>query len=155
LIVTADNEAFALSSMAAVREGPRLKPPISQRESEELLNKLVADNWLMKRRSVKVQWARKCIDRRVWIWWMLTNLLQGWLLCVAHAKYHWAADLSEGNVWKWNPWLSYVHGNSHSWREVQPRSLWSTIALALCCRLLSRTKQRCWDKMPNMQHHLV
>jgi hypothetical protein len=55
LIVTADNEAFALSSMAAVREGPRLKPPISQRESEELLNKLVADNWLMKRRSVKVQ----------------------------------------------------------------------------------------------------
>ncbi|CAO3687433.1 unnamed protein product [Umbelopsis vinacea] len=51
LIVTADNEAFALSSMAAVREGPRLKPPISQRESEELLNKLVADNWLMKRRD--------------------------------------------------------------------------------------------------------
>jgi len=49
LIVTADNEAFALSSMAAIREGPRLKPPISQRDSEDLLNRLVADKWLMKR----------------------------------------------------------------------------------------------------------
>ncbi|GAB5588427.1 hypothetical protein Unana1_03327 [Umbelopsis nana] len=51
LIITADDEAFALSSMVAIREGPRLKPPISQRDSEELLIRLAADKWLMKRRD--------------------------------------------------------------------------------------------------------
>lgn len=49
LIITADNEAYSISSIAAIREGPRLKSPISQRESEWLLAKLVKDQWLKRR----------------------------------------------------------------------------------------------------------
>lgn len=42
----ADDENYAVSTMAALRLGQKMKPAISQRETQELLDRLVDDGWL-------------------------------------------------------------------------------------------------------------
>ncbi|CAO3665681.1 unnamed protein product [Umbelopsis ramanniana] len=83
LIVTADDEAFSLSSMAAIREGPRLKPALSQRETEELLNKLVADKWLMRRRDgYYVLHMRSIIELQNYLKETFENEIHECLMCM-------------------------------------------------------------------------
>ncbi|KAG2176675.1 hypothetical protein INT44_007339 [Umbelopsis vinacea] len=83
LIVTADDEAFSLSSMAAIREGPKLKPALSQRETEELLNKLVADKWLMRRRDgYYVLHMRSIIELQNYLKETFENEIHECLMCM-------------------------------------------------------------------------
>ncbi|KAG0171098.1 Non-structural maintenance of chromosomes element 1 [Apophysomyces sp. BC1034] len=46
LIVMADDDDFAVKSMVAIRLGQKMKPPISQKDTEDLLDRLVRDEWL-------------------------------------------------------------------------------------------------------------
>ncbi|CAO3634795.1 unnamed protein product [Cunninghamella echinulata] len=46
LITTADDEMYAIGSMAAIRLGQQMTPPITQKATEELLEQLVSEQWL-------------------------------------------------------------------------------------------------------------
>ncbi|KAF7725862.1 hypothetical protein EC973_009194 [Apophysomyces ossiformis] len=51
MIVMADDDDYAVKAMAAIRLGQKMKPPISQKDTEDLLDQLVRDNWLEFTRS--------------------------------------------------------------------------------------------------------
>ncbi|KAI9029046.1 Nse1 non-SMC component of SMC5-6 complex-domain-containing protein [Phycomyces nitens] len=45
-IMTADDEDYAINSMEAIRLGQKMTPPLTQRDTQDLLDRLVADGWL-------------------------------------------------------------------------------------------------------------
>ncbi|RIA83400.1 Nse1 non-SMC component of SMC5-6 complex-domain-containing protein [Glomus cerebriforme] len=51
LIVTAEDEAFSVSSILALKEASKLKPSISKSNGETLLQRFVDDKWLNKSRG--------------------------------------------------------------------------------------------------------
>ena len=42
----ADDEKFAVGSMVALRLGQQMKPPISQKDTQALIDRLVEDGWI-------------------------------------------------------------------------------------------------------------
>ncbi|CAG8518235.1 5933_t:CDS:2, partial [Paraglomus brasilianum] len=61
LIVTADGEAFSVSSISALREGPLLKPQITKTATEALLQKFVDDKWLIRSSSGRYSMSARAI----------------------------------------------------------------------------------------------
>lgn len=53
LIVHADDEAFSVPSLVALREASKIKPSISKTAAETLLDRFLADGWLIKSRWVR------------------------------------------------------------------------------------------------------
>jgi hypothetical protein len=47
MIVMADDEAFSVRSLAAIQLGQRMEPTMTSRATEEFLDQLVADRWLV------------------------------------------------------------------------------------------------------------
>ncbi|KAL0088195.1 hypothetical protein F4703DRAFT_1926931 [Phycomyces blakesleeanus] len=45
-IITAEDEDYAISSMEAIRLGQKMTPALTQKETQDLLDRLVADGWL-------------------------------------------------------------------------------------------------------------
>ncbi|CDS07746.1 hypothetical protein LRAMOSA01695 [Lichtheimia ramosa] len=46
MIVMADDETYAVATMVALRLGQKMKPPISQRDVQDLIDRLIEDGWL-------------------------------------------------------------------------------------------------------------
>ncbi|KAI9313481.1 Nse1 non-SMC component of SMC5-6 complex-domain-containing protein [Dichotomocladium elegans] len=46
MMIMADDEAFGVGTMAALRLGPKMKPPISQKDAQDFLDRLMEDGWL-------------------------------------------------------------------------------------------------------------
>ncbi|RUS20981.1 Nse1 non-SMC component of SMC5-6 complex-domain-containing protein [Endogone sp. FLAS-F59071] len=61
LIVHADDEAFSVTSLVALREASKLKPSISKSAAETLLDRFVADGWLIKSRTGRYSMSTRCL----------------------------------------------------------------------------------------------
>ncbi|RUO96053.1 Nse1 non-SMC component of SMC5-6 complex-domain-containing protein [Jimgerdemannia flammicorona] len=61
LIVRADDDAFSVTSIVALREASKLKTPITKSAAEALLDKFVDDRWLIKARNGRYSMDIRCL----------------------------------------------------------------------------------------------
>ncbi|KAG9296433.1 hypothetical protein G9A89_015025 [Geosiphon pyriformis] len=61
MIVRADDEAFSVSAISALRECSRVKPPMTKNAAEQLIQRFVDDKWLVKSLSGRYSMSPRTI----------------------------------------------------------------------------------------------
>lgn len=84
MIVLSDDENFAVSSLGALRLGTKMKPPISQRETQDLLDRFVEDQWLYtaRRDAYYVMDPRTILELMTYLREQYSDVLRDCKMCM-------------------------------------------------------------------------